>query len=173
VKAFEGTPAPQPVRRTFEFSNRDSTEFAKRLGQKFPQAEVDQAHGVLQVQTKDGPLDLWAAPATDGGTCFLVGWEADMTAKMQFGGSGGCAQFHRLPIGAGTFQGSDHPYAVVFGYARDSATAEVKLWSGRTVTLPVVEHFFLAALPVGSALESVIGRNASGKVVARYKPSQP
>jgi hypothetical protein len=172
VRAFEGTPAPPPVRKTFEFSNQASAAFAKRIGRKFPQAEVDKAHGVVQVQTEDGPLDLWAAPATRGRSCFVVGAESDMVANRPFGSSSGCVP-HRPPaIGAGTYQGSDHPYAVVFGYATGSATAEVKLWSGRTVTLPVVEHYFLGELPIGSAVESVTGRDASGKIVARYKPPQ-
>jgi hypothetical protein len=174
VKAFEGTPAPPPVRGTFEFSNRADAAFAKRIGKKFPQAIVDKAHGVLQVQTKHGPLDLWAAPSTDGGSCFLVGWEADMTEKLQLGGSGGCTQGHEPRVGAGTFQESNRANTVLYGVATGSvATVRVKLWSGRTVTLPVVEHYFLGALPIGSAVESVTGRDASGKIVARYKQPQP
>lgn len=171
VRAFEGTPAPPPVRGTFEFSNRATAEAAKRIGKVFPQAEVAKAHGVLQVRTKDGPLDLWSAPATDGGACFVVGWEADMLPKLQVGDVNACVPAdHQPPIRAGTFQVSDHPYTVLYGYAAASvATAQVKLWSGRTVTLPVEEHFFLAALPVGSAVASVTGRDASGKVVASAK----
>jgi hypothetical protein len=175
VKAFEGTPAPPPVRGAFEFSNRAGQQLAKRMGKAFPQAEVAKAHGVLQVQTKDGPLDLWAAPATDGGACFLVGWEADNFPNLAVGDAGGCAPTdHPPPIGAGTMQGSDHPYTVVYGYAADSvATAQVKLGSGRTVTLPVVEHFFLAALPIGSAVAAVTGRDARGKIVGMDKLPQP
>lgn len=173
VRAFEGTPAPPPIRKSFEFSNQASATAAKRMGRKFPQAEVDKAHGVVQVQTKDGPVDLWAAPSTDGASCFLVGAESDMTAKLQVASSGGCVPPHPPAIAAGTYQGSEHPYTVVFGYATRSARAEVRLWSGHTVTLPVVEHYFLGVLPVGSAVESVVGQDASGNVVARYKPPQP
>jgi hypothetical protein len=171
VKAFEGTPAPPPVRGTFEFSNRATAEAAKRIGKAFPQAEVAKAHGVLQVQTKDGPLDLWAAPATDGGACFVVGWEADRLPKLQVGSTSGCVPADpHPPIGAGTSGVSQHPYTVVYGYAAGpAATAQVKLWSGRSVTLPVVEHFFLAALPTGSAVASVTGRDANGKVIASAK----
>jgi hypothetical protein len=173
VRAFEGTPAPPPVRKIFEFSNQASAAAAKRIGRKFPQAKVDKVHGVLQVQTEDGPLDLWAAPATRGRSCFIVGAESDLVANLPIASSGGCVPRHPPVIGAGTYQGSDHPYAVVFGYATGSATAEVKLWSGRTVRLPVVEHYFLGALPIGSAVESVTGRDASGKIVGRDKLPQP
>jgi len=168
LKAFEGTPAPPPVRGTFEFSNRATAEAAKRIGKMFPQAEVAKAHGVLQVRTKDGPLDLWAAPATDGGTCFVVGFEADRLPKLQVGSTSGCVPANPQPlIGAGTAGTSAHPYTVLYGYAAGPvATAQVKLGSGRTITLPVVEHFFLAALPPGSAVASVTGRDANGKVIA-------
>lgn len=168
VKAFEGTPAPPPVRGTFKFSNRGFAEFAKRLGKKFPQAEVGKAHGVLQVQTKDGPLDLWAAPSTNGGTCFVIGLERDMTAKMQLGSMSGCTRADAPALAAGTFgEGAD---TVIFGYATGSeATAQITLMDGHTITLPVVEHFFLGADPGGLEPASVTGRDTSGNIVASWK----
>ena len=136
-----------PRRRSgsaFEFLRTGPASSSRRgMGKAFPQAEVAKAaRRAAGADDQDGPLDLWAAPATDGGACFLVGWEADRLPNLQVGGAGGCAPAnHQHPIGAGTFQGSDHPYTVVYGYAAGSvATAQVKLWSGRTVTLPVVEH---------------------------------
>jgi hypothetical protein len=168
VRVFEGTPAPPPVRGTFRFSNRAFAEFPKKLGNEFPQAEVDKAHGVLQVQTKDGPLDLWAAPSTDGGTCFVLGLENEMTAKMQLGSMSGCTRADTPPISAGTFgAGAD---TVLDGYATGSeATAQVTLTNGRTITLPVVEHFFLGSDPGGLAPASITGRDRSGKIVASWK----
>src|SRR5690348_15145330 len=32
------------------------------LRSRYPHADVPQAHGVLEVQTSDGPEDLWVAP---------------------------------------------------------------------------------------------------------------
>jgi hypothetical protein len=172
VKAFEGTPAPAPVVRTFEFPSRVATEAERTLG-NFPQADVAKAHGVLQVQTEDGPLDVWAAPATNGNTCYDVGWEADMTAKRQIAYTSGCGPLgppHGPSIEPGTLYVYPHPYTVEFGSATGPVvTARVTLSSGRTVTLPVVEHFFLGVLPLGSVVASVNGLDASGKIVASSK----
>jgi hypothetical protein len=180
VKAFEGTPAPAPVRRTFEFPSRVAAGAAKQIRKTFPQADVSKAHGVLQVQTKDGPLDLWAAPATHGETCSDVGWEADMTAKQQIAASSECSPVDQPgpSIDPGTFEEFDHPYIVVTGVATGPVvTVKVTLSDGRSITLPVVEHFFLGALPrsseivTGTLAVSASGRDASGKVVASWKVS--
>jgi hypothetical protein len=42
------------------------------------------------------------------------------------------------------------------------------LTDGTTTTLPVVEHLFLGALPHGSNVASVTGRDANGDVVATW-----
>lgn len=168
VHAFEGKPAPAPVRRTFRFANRATAEIAKKLGKEFPQARVKRAHGVLQVRTRSGPLDLWAAPSTQGGSCFVVDWEGAVI-KGVLAGTSACTQRHEPPIIAGTFQGSVQRYTVLYGYARGTeATVRVALTNGRAVTLPVVEHFFLAAVPSGILPASINGRDANGRVVGRW-----
>jgi hypothetical protein len=68
---------------------RQNPAAAKRLRRQ-PKAIVSKTHGVIQVQTADGPLDLWAAPATDGGTCCFVGWQSDLH-KTQAAGNSSCA----------------------------------------------------------------------------------
>jgi hypothetical protein len=47
---------------------------------------------------------------------------------------------------------------------------DVTLTDGSTTTLPVVEHLFLDALPDGSKLASIIGRDAGGNVDASWMP---
>jgi Sigma-70 region 2 len=63
VDLFEGTPAPPPVSTVFTGNNRFA-EMAMRAGfaTRFPHVDVSKAHGVIQIQTADGPEDLWAAP---------------------------------------------------------------------------------------------------------------
>src|SRR4029078_9499468 len=61
------------------------------MAQAFPQADVSHAHGVIEIQTPDGPQDLWAAPNDQGGQCFLIDYANDPVSSS--GGkpfSGGC-----------------------------------------------------------------------------------
>jgi hypothetical protein len=68
VSLFEGTPAPPAVSFVFTGQHRFA-EMAMRAGFaiQFPQVDVSKAHGVLQIQTAEGPEDLWAAPNDQGG----------------------------------------------------------------------------------------------------------
>ena len=49
----------------------------KGFGDQFPHADVSQAHGVIEIQTADGPQDLWVAPNDQGGTCWFIDWAND------------------------------------------------------------------------------------------------
>ncbi|MFL5960811.1 MAG: hypothetical protein ACJ75G_11160 [Gaiellaceae bacterium] len=171
IRAFEGTPAPQPVRKAFDFSNQATAKAAKYLGRQLPQADLDKAHGVVQVQTKAGPLDLWAAPSTQGGTCFFVGYEADMLGSDLQLGTSGCLQGNEPPLAASTFFSELPEPWIVYGWATGAeTTVEMKLEEGPTLTLPVVEHYFLGAIPNGSVLESVTGYDAAGNTIGTWTP---
>ena len=180
VDAFDGTPAPQAIHQSFVQFNHgfEQTEaFAAENGfkQQLPRADASKAHGVLQLDTSDGPLDMWAAPELDGaGTCWFVGWESDMHADHALGG-GTCTEADDPAIDPSWGWGIDHPaYTVLHGSVTgDEKTLDVTLTDGRTMTLPVVEHLFLAALPHGPEPASITGRDASGKVVATWKNSNP
>lgn len=178
VDAFEGTPAPQSIQVTFnEWDAQAAAEEAAGAQAGFakdvPRADSSKAHGVLQVQTSDGPLDMWAAPELDGtGTCWFVGWESDIHADNALGG-GSCTEPGRSPIDVGWGWGANHPnYTVLDGSVTgDETTLDVTLTDGRTTTLPVAEHLFLAALPQGSKPASITGRDAEGNVVDTWTNS--
>src|SRR5262249_11694296 len=89
TQAFEGKPAPPSVTPFFRASNRMRAQMANALGRKEPKGMVSKAHGVIQVKTLDGLIDLWAAPAQGGGTCQLVAWEPN-PSHPQGAASGGC-----------------------------------------------------------------------------------
>lgn len=193
AQAFEGKPAPPSVKSFFQVERGVSVKMAKALGRKQPRAIVSKAHGVIQVKTADGPLDLWAAPATGGGTCYLVGWESDLnhahasvyggscvsaTAKLNNTDTGGSP--HNLDFSSG----GDHAhrnYEVVEGYAYGNATTvRVALANGHSKTLPVVEGFFLgvfrrsakslAAHRLGQdRIVAVTARNTHGHIVGYWK----
>ncbi|HZS31665.1 MAG TPA: hypothetical protein VFA37_10440 [Gaiellaceae bacterium] len=170
VHAFEGTPAPPPIRHNFVFTNRLRARESARFGKDFPQAEASKAHGVLQVRTRSGALDLWAAPSTQGGSCFFVDWEAGIL-KGLVSGAGGCMERGDPPLAGGTLEGGGPSrYAALYGSALDSAVkVRVALTNGRTVSLPVVEHYFLGVVRSGIAVVNITALDASGKVVARWK----
>jgi hypothetical protein len=167
IKAFEGTPAPPPVRRLFTFTNQQRSAFFRDL----PTAEVDKAHGVLRVQTKRGSYDIWAAPSRTGGTCFAVGLESSMTGKhgMWIPSTEACVQANDAnpPLAASTDSASSETQIAMWGYAKGpETTVRVTMTDGRTMTLPVVEHFFLAALRKPGGIASITGLDATGKFIA-------
>ena len=116
---------------------------------KFPHADVSQAHGVLEVQTPDGPEDLWVAPDDQGGHCWWVNWANDpVTAAGQFG-FGGCDNpAESSEIDAGTIWVEAHPtMQTLWGRVFVQADrAVVELQDGSSSTLQVVEGGFLASL---------------------------
>jgi hypothetical protein len=183
--AFEGKPAPQSIKSAFQESNKMATMFAKALGRRQPRAIASKAHGVIQVQTADGALDLWAAPATGGGTCYFDGWESDVHKTSAFGESScipGSAErtrsaAHSLNISWGGDY-AHREYEVLKGYAfRGATTVRLRLSDGRTKTLPVVEGLFLGAIRRGEnslrshrgiRVVSATARNARGHVVGTF-----
>jgi hypothetical protein len=175
VNAFEGTPAPQSIHQNFVQQDASAVAmeaFAAQNGfaRHFPRADASKAHGVLQLETNDGPLDMWAAPELDGnGACWFVGWESDLHGDQAAGG-GGCMQVDSSAIAPGTWWAYTHPsYTILDGSVTGSETSlDVTLTDGSTTTLPVVEHLFLGALPRGSEPASIIGRDANGNVVASW-----
>ena len=183
--AFEGKPAPPSVKSFFRASNKMSAQMAKALGRKEPKAIVSKAHGVIQVKTADGPIDLWAAPARGGGTCHLVVWEPN-PSHPRGAESGGCyaaiatrnnadSSGHNLDWSSGGDYWHRN-YNVVTGYAYGGATTvRVTLSNGNTKTLPVVEHLFLAALHQSlhwrqrPKIISLTARNAHGQIVGYWR----
>jgi hypothetical protein len=180
VDAFDGTPAPLSIHQTFlqwdaQAAAMEAAEAQDGFSRHVPRADASKAHGVLQVATTDGPLDMWAAPELDGsGTCWFIGWESDMHADGARGG-GSCTEADQDPIDAGWEWGFDHPaYTVLSGFVTgDETTLDVTLTDGSTTTLPVVEHLFLAALPKGSKPATIVGHDAEGNVVATWTDGNP
>lgn len=179
AQAFEGTPAPPKVKADLRFGNKMSAEIAKTLGRKEPKAIANKAHGVIQVQTADGPINLWVAPATDGGTCYLIAWQSGLGAT-----SSSC-----VPATAPTHAGSKNKldfgwggdyahrnYSIVSGYAYGGATTlRITLSNGETKTLPVVEGLFLGALHQSThwrlrpKIVSAVAYNPHGQVVGEWR----
>ena len=154
TRAFEGKPAPPSIKSVFKESNKMAATFAKALGRRQPKAIASKAHGVIQVQTAEGPLDLWAAPASGGGTCYFVGWQSDVHQTRALGESScipGSVEHTRSAAHSLSISwGGDYvhrAYEVVNGYAfRGATSVRFRLSDGRTRTLPVVEGLFLGVI---------------------------
>jgi hypothetical protein len=92
---FRGTPAPPAVSTSFESNNRIADMATQKgFGDRFPHADVSQTHGVIEIQTADGPEDLWAAPNDQGGHCWWVDFANDPEGHGGKPGFGTCDTNH-------------------------------------------------------------------------------
>ena len=182
--AFEGTPAPPEITSGLNVPSQIVADATKQgFAQAFPQADVSHAHGVIEIQTPDGPQDLWAAPNDQGGQCFFIDYANDSVGSSGgMPGSGGCITPDTYGdskiVADGPEWGIDHPdLLTIYGSVEvDAATVNIALQDGSTLTAPVAEHFFLASIPKpatgGAKLERVTAFDATGTKVAEWTPSQ-
>ena len=183
--AFEGTPAPPEITSGLNVPKQIVADATKQgFAQAFPQADVSQAHGVIEIQTPDGPQDLWAAPNDQGGQCFFIDYANDPVGSSGGKpGTGGCITPDTYGdskiVADGPEWGIDHPdLLTIYGSVEgDAATVKIALQDGSTLTAPVAEHFYLASIPKpatpGDArLERVTAFDATGTRVAEWTPSQ-
>lgn len=164
AQAFEGKPAPSSVksvlRRTIVGGAHSLRALTRAVERGEHTAVVSKAHGVIQLQTKDGRIDLWAAPARGGGKCFLIAWQRNRGYPPYNRGcypatphTAGSSAVHNLTWTSGDDLGYAGPahylhrnYNVVNGRAYGGATSlRVTLSNHTTKTFPVVEGLFLGA----------------------------
>jgi hypothetical protein len=177
VDLFQGTPAPPAVSTSFESFNRfaDAT-IRKGFAQQSPHADVSKAHGVIEIQTADGPQDLWAAPNDQGGLCWFIDFANDPAPNGVQPGFGAC-ETSAPPPSSITVEGPGwalpHPslYTVDGRVYVDAATVHVVFADGSTITLPVVEGLFLGSVDKDAKVTQVTAYDKTGtKVVQRTLP---
>lgn len=178
---FHGTPAPPEISTTFDDLNKRA-DISTREGfaTKYPRADVAKAHGVIQVQTRDGAERLWAAPNDQGGQCWFIDFANDPPGPTGKYGFGGCdtATPPASKISFGTVWVEPHPSLVtVWGRVFVPADrVDVKFEDGSRLVLPVVEGSFLASLDGGEKvaqipkLAQVTAYDTSGEQVAKMTP---
>jgi hypothetical protein len=185
--AFEGTPPPPDVSTSFSQLNQLADQATQQgFAGEFPQADVSKAHGVIEVQTADGPEDLWVAPSDQGGQCYFIDWANDPAeqdgSKYGFGGCPPLASTTKPINPPGLVWVVGHPdlMTVNGSVSVDAASVQIALQDGSTITLPVVEHVFLGAIdePAGQTgvgdirIERVTAVDASGNQVAEWTSPQ-
>lgn len=170
---FQGTPAPPAVSTSFEGFNRfaDATIRAG-FARQAPHADVSKAHGVIQIQTADGPQDLWAAPNDQGGLCWFIDFENDQPSGNLQPGYGACGV--SSPPGPdilleGPVWMLSHPsLSTVDGRVYiDAETVQLTLADGSTSTIPVIEGLFLGSLDKGAKVTRVAAYDKNGTEVAQ------
>jgi hypothetical protein len=173
VDAFTGSaPTPTVTERyslfnsMSEFANSDAVKTG--FSQALPHVDVSKAHGVVQVQTADGPEQLWTAPASDGSKCLLAIFANDSTSGQMWCDNGN----HVSRVTFSWEANADHPNLMTgIGYVYVPATAvTLTLADGSQVAAPVIEGAYLVSLPNGAAVTHVAAQDASGKEVASYDP---
>jgi hypothetical protein len=172
VDAFEGTPAPPDVSTSFTRLNSLANRAIQQgIAGRWPEADASKARGVIEIQTADGPEDIWSAPSNQGGRCYFIDWAND--PPEQDGtkyGFGGCPP---SPPPASKISWGDvwivgHPALMTISGTvdADATTVQVALGGGSTLTLPVVEHLFLGSAPKDTQVDKVTAFDADGNVVA-------
>ena len=173
AELFQGTPAPPAVSTSFEGLNRfaDATIRAG-FARQAPHADVSKAHGVIEIQTADGPQDLWAAPNDEGGVCWFIDFANDQPSGNARPGFGGCVT-SSPPAPDILLEGPawmlSHPsLSTVDGHVyTDAATVQLTLADGSTRTLPVIEGLFLGSLDKDAKVTQVAAYDKNGTKVAQ------
>jgi hypothetical protein len=173
IDLFDGTPAPPYVSTNFsDFNRMADLSVQQGFASKWPHADVSQAHGVIEVQTPDGPEDMWAAPNDQGGQCYFIDFADDPVGNHGAYGFGGCTTSTPDPgeqISPGEVWTYEHPnLKTVYGsvYAA-AATVRLTFDDGSTASVPVVEHLYLASTARDAHAETVTAFDAAGNQIAQ------
>jgi hypothetical protein len=173
---FTGQPAPSKVKQEFvrfdkTMQRMDKLGALQGMRQRTPHADASKAYGVLALETKDGPVYLWAAPERGGrpGTCYLL--EVYVRPNVRAPTTGGCDDGpQRLRLEASALYGAAFPRGrYLLGRAPEGVLVRVELSDGSRLKLPVYRTFFLAQIPSRTHPVLVDAYDAAGHVVARRR----
>lgn len=176
IDAFTGTPPTPTVTEQYSQLNAlfdmSTADAAKRgFAQVAPHVDASKAHGLVQVQTSDGPEQLWSAPASDGSACLLAVFVADASSGQMWCDSGK----HLSNVSLSWEENVEHPtLETVVGFVYvNAATVTLTLADDSSVTAPVVEGAYLISLPHGMQVTHIAADDASGNEVGSYDPPTP
>ena len=182
---IQGKPAPPPVQTSFAAGNAARQQrfaFAAAAGlalhDRFSPVIPSETRGVAEIDTADGPISLWVAPTEDGRQCWLEQTGEDPATGRPYGfGSCDGIDYTRpiLPNGPGWT--IERPSVLIFHvrvYDEAITRVQLELDGADELSLPVVSGHALGTIPKQDhvVLQSVIGRNADGDVVARWTRPQ-
>jgi hypothetical protein len=168
---FQGTPPTPAVQQEYTHWNAaaDARNYAlarANMAADAPTVDMKTVHGILALQLDTGPAYLWSGDVSDGGTCWLV-QISDQSVGGEPASSNGCMTAAQL-ASSSVIEGISAPDGslVMLGRAPNATTASLALSDGTTVTVPVVEDYFLASMPSGESAQDLTTYNAAGDQVA-------
>ena len=182
IDLVAGEPAPEPVKAAFAIHN---DAFARQAIPIFrsgtaSEAIVEQAHGVLGIDSSAGPVFIWAAPTKGGGLCYVLDVERERLPNGRPSGGGGCSPNKRVPravLSGGMRVRSldDGSYlSLIQGQVGpEVAKVELRYADGSTDELPVFEGFFLTEPRAGAKPEWLVALGADGEELARRQVRDP
>jgi hypothetical protein len=170
---IRGDPAPPDVQTYFAASNTlrermfaQAADAGIELHDRFSRVIPNEARGVIALETPDGPIYLWAAPTEDGRQCWIGpvdgSCDGDRTGSLRPEGPGWTIE---------------RPSVLIFHvrvYDEAITRVQLELEGANELSLPVVSGHALGTIPKQEhvVLQSVIGRNDDGDVVARWTRPQ-
>lgn len=150
LDVIAGEPAPPRVKTVFALEDEASERVLPIFRRQTSVGTiVEQAHGVIGIDTSVGPVNLWAAPTRGGGVCWIV--EIERLDELH-GRPTANANCNPRPMRKGiAISYSLGRTRVVDGYldliegrvSDHVASVELHYANGETETLAVVEGFFL------------------------------
>jgi hypothetical protein len=174
---FQGSTPTPAVSTAYETMNSSADAMIKQgFADRFPKSDLNKLHGVIEIQTTDGPQDLWAAPNDSGGQCFFVDFASDPASASGKAGNGTCdsTTTNASTITVASFWTLAHrDISTAYGRVRvPAASVKLTLADGSAVAAPVVESFFLVSLKKGGQVARVTAYNTAGNQVADWTPPQ-
>jgi hypothetical protein len=181
VNLFEGTsPTPAVTASYAPLAAAPTPATRQKIADDLPQADVSRVHGVLEIQTAEGPEDLWTAPNFAGGQCVFVDFANDAPEQGVQPGNGTC-DIATPPDSKMTLQSfwmlSHRSVSTVYGRVYvNAASVKLSLADGSSQKVPVVEGNYLASIAKNGGVNgnSVVNRatayDAQGDEVAEWAP---
>jgi hypothetical protein len=175
VDLFEGSPpTPAIVSLYAPLAKAPTSATRQEIANKLPEADLSKIHGVMEIQTADGPEDLWTAPNTAGGQCVFVDFANDAPVQDTQPGNGACdtATPPSSNVKLQTFWMRSHSsLSTVYGRVYvNAASVKLDLADGSSQTAPVVEGNYLASIPSNGVINHATAYDTHGDQVADWTP---
>jgi hypothetical protein len=172
LDVIAGEPAPPRVRDAFALES----EARERVLPIFRSGGIDvvlaQAHGVVAIESSEGPVILWVAPTPSGGACWLL--EYRRTAELGLKGCSPGPVRGGAALAAGVSQtriGDDLLQLIDGRVGKEVASVEVLYADGESETIAPVEGFLLHE--PRERPTALVARDAAGAEIARREIRPP
>jgi len=183
LNLIEGTPAPPDVQTSFATSSEGfkqmldhAQEAGEKLNDQYSPVIASDARGLFAIESAGGPIYLWAAPTEDGRQCWLIQEGTDFASGRPFGLTSCDPSDPATAMSPEPLWSAERPSVeIVHVRLYDDAITrvEVELDGAPTAALPLVAGHAFGTVPKDERILAIVGRNADGDEVARFKMGDP